>query len=196
MARRVGLLQHGEAGYAKIVELAAHVPERSQLWRAEELVAGPVLGALTENLEEVLDFVLYLDERPGGPLPEILADFQKAMMHEAGVMLLGFYAGENAALLDRFVEKYRRELAKQPLGEHRYGRDMVRALGQIRTDASFQLLDELLANTEGREQRIIIEAMAWQAHEQSLDRLERLRARRSNDEDNDTLDAAIRFLTP
>ncbi|MEM7263820.1 MAG: sigma-70 family RNA polymerase sigma factor [Planctomycetota bacterium] len=192
------LIQQGEGGYEKLIEIAQDVdnPKRTELWESEELLAGPFLSTMTGHLDHVLDFALYLDREREEELPDLLQDFQKEMMHETGVALLGYYHGENVQLLDRFVEKYRDRLAEHGIEGDRYGEDMVRAVGQIRSDAAFGLLEELLDQAEGRNQDIVVRALAWQGHPRALDLLERVRAGGGEDGSREVLEAAIRYLKP
>ncbi|MEE8142095.1 MAG: hypothetical protein V3T77_03265, partial [Planctomycetota bacterium] len=141
------LLNRGEEGFEKFLEVALALEqmegdlERSfkYLWRDEEMLAGRFMRSFEENLEAVLRFELFLDGKNKQELPKLAQEFHDEMHQEMGVVMLGYYSGDDAKIFDGFVEMYRRHLAGDRV-EDRRAKDRIRALGQIPNDASTLLL--------------------------------------------------------
>ncbi len=191
------LIAMGEPGYEKLIELA-HLVEGetiNTLWRNEEVMVGPFFKTAAQHVDQLLDFGLYLDTKNDSELPKFMKDVKKEMTHEFGVVLLGFYDGENVELLDRYVAKFAKGLPLDNPFEGRYSDDMIRALGQIRTEASTDFLLELLPRADSKRWvEVVVQSLAWQASDRALDALIAYRRDMPADADLEVIDAAIEFL--
>ncbi|MCA8959583.1 MAG: sigma-70 family RNA polymerase sigma factor [Planctomycetes bacterium] len=190
------LIQQGETGFDQIIALAHRVDSRAlrNLWRHEEMLAGPFLRTFTDHLGEVLEFGLYLDRKEDDQLPKLVREFKDEIIHEIGVVMLGYYDGQDPTLLDRYVDKYRQALSGPDLTKVHRARDMLRALSQIRTDAAFETLRELLYRTDGNLNETVVQAIAWQGDERAFPTLEEFRRKLPADANVELLDAALDYL--
>ena len=208
------LLRLGEPGYEKIIELAAELGPRAQrdsaielLWKSEDLLLGRFFADATSSVEDLLGFTLHLQEKSPGELPKPIKELREAAYREIGIAMLGIYRGNDRDLLGRYVELHRGVL--EPRGSPQQGRregqpkDSIRALGQIPTEESTDILLELLENPElpQKLQEEVVRSLAWQRNDRALPalraRLQKLTGAhisKESDRLRETVSAAVRYL--
>ncbi|MEM7168230.1 MAG: hypothetical protein AAF581_22475 [Planctomycetota bacterium] len=172
------LLQLGQPGYDKMIALFGLLEERKRefgaainmLWRNEELFLGRFLARFSDNSEEVLRFMLYAHNLEG-ELPDPLEDMEREMLDEMGPMLLGFYRGNDRALLNGYVDWMTAHVRDNPTKSRN---DAFRALAQIRTPEAHAALVELVAEVPENRLREVVQALAWQRGPQAITTLEQL----------------------
>lgn len=175
------LLRLGEPGYEKVIALAGELDFNSEegraiqtLWGAPEMLLGRFLADASDSLEDLLGFGLHLISKNPGELPKDLSKLRKAMLREPGVALLGLYRGSDSELLGRYVEMYRGVLAvpKRQEGPVRHPdlKGSIRALGQIPTEASTDLLLDLLEKDglPSKTREDVVRSLAWQRSDRAL----------------------------
>ena len=108
------------------------------------------------------------------------------------MILLGYYDGDDPEVQGGYVDLFDKALVGD-LSQNRRAMDMMRALGQIRTEESTDVLLGLL-QTQPRYQETIIRSLAWQGNERSLPALRSLRQDVEAPRLKAILDAAIRYL--
>lgn len=192
------LIQHGEPGYELLIEIARQLDEEKmreakRLWRSEEVLAGRFLRAIDRNIDDVLRLGLYLESKPKQEVPDLLQEFQKELNHEAGVMLLGLYDGDDVELLDQYVALFEQKLAGDLSKSHRV-MDWVRALSQITTDRSVEVLASVYDRGDPRLRAAVVEACAFQGHSSAVALLTQWRQEEEDEDLLEKIELALRYL--
>lgn len=157
------LLQQGEPGYAKLTELLGEfeqlISDRTspiaQLIRDEELFVGRFMRALGENDEGFLKYGLYLKGQNPESLPRVAKKLRGEMADELGAILLGYYRGDDAVMLNGYVEWFRESDPELESDE------AIQAISQIPTEAATRALVEYLDGGSDRRVQDAIRGLAW-----------------------------------
>jgi len=192
------LINQGEEGFEKLIELSAWLEEDQEsfrdtklLWRHEEQVAGRFLRCFEENHEAVLRFGLYLATKKPRELPSLLREFHEELQDEMGVVLLGYYGGNDPAIYNGYLQLFRQGLADP---SSRHSRDRIRAVGQIPTEEATTLLIELLDRVPPATAQEVVRSLAWQGSERALPALRTLQQSATDERLLAVVEAAIRYL--
>jgi RNA polymerase sigma-70 factor (ECF subfamily) len=197
------LLRQGEPGYEKVLELFPAFEESIDdkgesplrlICSQGELVLGTMVRSMTRNHDEMLRFLVWLDgvpesRRTGG----ILRAAPGMLSRELGLMLLGQDDGKDPQLLSSLTDIYRRRLSRD-LEAGKADRELLLAIGHIRTDEAARLLLDALPRLAPKYQRTAVEALAWQRSAAAVPALRELLAATADPQLAEVIPVAIRHL--
>jgi hypothetical protein len=190
----LSLLGLGEEGYAKLMELFARFEEeveQDELFARHaqgKLPIGRFLRDLIAHDEEVLRFLLYLQEADSESLPRNLQLVQKLAVDDVGGLLLGMYRGDARDIHEGYAALFRREL------ERGNARDAVLGLAQLRSDRATDALLEHLASDKADDPDYVLRAIGYQGNPRAIHALRALRGRIRNPRQLEALEFTIRQL--
>ncbi len=199
----IGLLGHGEEGFAKVIELATLLDGEdgkamidSHLWSEEELYAGSFLGTAFSHHEALLRFGLYLHQQDSESLPRSLAGLTLRFDPHLSATLLGYYAGDDPEILSGYLDLYREQLEAYG-NQQRWpseARSAIHNLAQIQTEESTGYLIELLDRVPPNLKSVIVQSLAWQRGPKALEALRDLNTTTLDKHTRGIVAAAVRLL--
>jgi hypothetical protein len=172
IALGAALLAMGDEGYEKALALLeklgkeAGLDPRLELLGRNDLYAPRLLRSVEENHENLLRFGLWLMQK----------DPEKMRLPEKEIqLLLGFWQGRDPEIEEGYLSLFREKAEKEKAGGG-MDSDIVRALAQIRSDASTDYLVEMMADAPPDRLGEIVAALWYQKSPRALPALRALRA--------------------
>lgn len=192
------LVQLGEPGYEKIVELVGWLegvmresPElaagQQMMWRDEEMFIGRFMRTVSDNDEAVLRFGLYLRDQEADSLPSPIREFRRELVDDMGPVLLGFYQGDDPDIHGGYVDWVREEFTAGRVKD-----EAIAMLAQIPTEEAATLLIDQLSS--GKNTREVISALALQRSSRARSVLENFRKETDDERILAMIDMALQIL--